>query len=443
MLKHLQKLGKHRYIVLARIVIAAIAIIVDPLGAGQSESKIFDDKISWTTGNIFPREQSEKIAVVLIDEQDLSNDAFQQDWPFTYDKTANIIHAIACNRAAGVFFDYALSSRYDTSEHQQALRDAVLHPENGAVCDNDEAPTKLPVFFGKIDSITTELSNWINGIERSYPIVGGPGDWAYPVRPQGYADGAVDASSISPAFAVLKAACSSDTAMPTICDQEKVSRLQDNQLRLSWSPSVSTAQKLVSSDTGPIASCRPPLGILQIFMTFARRLKPLEQKCFPILTLRARDLFRNSAFVVKYGNPASVLKDRFVFVGTDLAGLNDTVNSPIHGNLPGVYKHAVALENLVSTEFPYPTIPPEYVVTLLGFTVIFIMEISRVIIETFNGRPIWRLVMLGVTSAGYGALIIYNAWPLSLMLTMAYYIGSVGLIELLGFRETRSSKRRA
>lgn len=50
---------------------------------------------------------------------------------------------------------------------------------------------------------------------------------------------------------------------------------------------------------------------------------------------------------------ADALDKRYVLIGLNLAGINDHVLSPVHGRLPGVHSHAVALDNLITYEGRY------------------------------------------------------------------------------------------
>lgn len=43
-----------------------------------------------------------------------------------------------------------------------------------------------------------------------------------------------------------------------------------------------------------------------------------------------------------------LLRDSYVFIGADIAGAQDVVRSPVHGELPGVYFHAMAFDNLMT-----------------------------------------------------------------------------------------------
>ena len=164
------------------------------------------------------------------------------------------------------------------------------------------------------------------------------------------------------------------------------------------------------------------------------------ETCPPILTLKAQDLFRDRKYIAEHGNPADLLRGRFVFVGTELAGLNDEVFSPVHGYLPGVYKHAVAADNLLShlkDRTDYPTVPRPW---LLGTMVV----ITYLVIETFKecsgGLPgykltFWRLTLEvpkpAVAAAAVGALfwlgwIYWWKWPLSLLFAVfGYYLSGV------------------
>ena len=160
-----------------------------------------------------------------------------------------------------------------------------------------------------------------------------------------------------------------------------------------------------------------------------------------------------------------MLRSRFVFVGTELAGLNDEVFSPVHGYLPGVYKHAVAADNLLShlkDRTDYPTVPRPW---LLGTMVV----ITYLVIETFkecsDGLPdckwTFRRLTLearkpAVAAAAVGVLsflswvwwIYWWKWPMSLLFAVfGYYLSGVALVEaarvVLGTAEAPAAQEEA
>ncbi|HGY9584523.1 TPA: CHASE2 domain-containing protein [Vibrio harveyi] len=80
-------------------------------------------------------------------------------------------------------------------------------------------------------------------------------------------------------------------------------------------------------------------------------LAELRVQCPPILTLSASEFLEGNAT----DNQAlrDVIRDRAVFIGYKLTGSSDLVTSPVHGQLDGVFFHAMAFVNLVSLDDDY------------------------------------------------------------------------------------------
>lgn len=49
----------------------------------------------------------------------------------------------------------------------------------------------------------------------------------------------------------------------------------------------------------------------------------------------------------------AALKDQYVLVGAKVQGYNDWVDTPIHGSIPGIHAHAMALDNLLTYQDQY------------------------------------------------------------------------------------------
>ncbi|NEI74575.1 CHASE2 domain-containing protein [Rhizobium lusitanum] len=429
MIKYFRRIWRRKHLIFSRAVIALIVVLIDPLGIGASKTSLIDNNVAWLAGNVSPVKPSEKVAVVLIGDDDLGSDHFKMDWPFTYSKTASMVHALACAGVAGIFFDFTASSRFNLAAGQDELQKITLDSTQGPLCDDDSQAAKIPVFFGKIPELTTPLSDILDKNGRLLQISNGPNDWVYPAGLAEFPDEPARAQDTPPAFAIMRAACVGETKMAEICDKQKVSMMSGDPLRLVWSSQVSTAQASVSQDVDGTATCRSKLSYfktLSLLMHFtdAGRYQP----CFPVLTLRAQDLFRGASFIEKFGNPVAVLKNRFVFVGSALHGLNDTVASPVHGPLPGVYKHAVALDNLISFPLPYPTEPPGYVTWLLSALIIGSMEIARDLIRPSHRRGLLQIVVLISLMIITTIIIEINAWPISLLFLFGYYLGSERIV---------------
>lgn len=98
---------------------------------------------------------------------------------------------------------------------------------------------------------------------------------------------------------------------------------------------------------------------------------------------------------------APYLTDKYVFVGAQVPGYNDFADSPVHGLIPGVYMHAMALDNLLTYKNEYKLstewMPPSWKLVwpgLLGIFAVFLVHLAADFIKKFSclsclGVPIW------------------------------------------------------
>lgn len=100
--------------------------------------------------------------------------------------------------------------------------------------------------------------------------------------------------------------------------------------------------------------------LIHMFGPVQRRMgEPTRRRCVYIDTLSAADLgdsrrARAPAAAPTLDVAATFLKDRIVLLGVDLPQSSDRFRSPINGEVPGVYMHAVAVENLITFGDGFP-----------------------------------------------------------------------------------------
>ena len=107
------------------------------------------------------------------------------------------------------------------------------------------------------------------------------------------------------------------------------------------------------------AACDPvPDGVLDVLRSMVRDLWQTLSGTSPVAATRCpyhATLYVNELIaILKAGSRAqreklaALVKNRIVMYGVSLDGLNDWVETPVHGKLPGVYLHAMTLDNLMS-----------------------------------------------------------------------------------------------
>jgi hypothetical protein len=87
---------------------------------------------------------------------------------------------------------------------------------------------------------------------------------------------------------------------------------------------------------------------------------PHPERCRYTNTISALDLFSNDVSIRQ--RVSRLISGHYVLVGTDMSGDTDRVRSPVSGDIPGVYVHAMALDNLLvaQAESPQAKVPAYY-----------------------------------------------------------------------------------
>jgi CHASE2 domain-containing sensor protein len=436
--------------IIAETVLALILFFADPLGVVAYRAHSVDQSIAILTQFNHLSEAPAKLAVVLIDQDAL--DTWQVDWPLTYDRMAGLIHTLACAHVVGVFFDFTLSEKFNLSQGKDELEAAVRDPSEG-VCEDGKHPAAISVFFGKAERIDSPLGQSLDRDGHTFSIDDDEDDSVYPAGTVEFPDSPVPIGQASPAFGIIRSV--PELWPPNVEGAARACSVPDSRpkcwtkpLALEWGGTVDQNQGVVSDTI-----CRGFPGVPDLLAsTFGVTKEGRFEPCPPILTLKAHDLFRDRNYIAQHGNPAALLAGKFVFVGTDLAGLNDVVFSPVHGYLPGVYKHAVATDNLLSymqdkaddptamkERAPYPTVPRPWLLGSLVVITYILIEAIREFTQGLAARPLILVLAALIVLATWSAMIYYWRWPWSLMLTVfGYYAGGVAILEAARFLSPRT-----
>lgn len=343
-------------IFVALIVPAWLLEIVDPFGLSGAVERHSQQIVQKLAAPFYPATAQSRIAVVLIDEASLAIRG--ESWPPRYLYYEEVVRRIAKQRPSAIFLDVLIDDHrsYDGSLPlaQKALEETLQEtgvPLYLAVLDDGERN-----LFAKVPGTQLAMAGW-SGYGDDYPLLVDK-THRFGEKPL---DGGKQCDSESlptAAFALYRQVCSIGTQgscgdTPAKADVGAFCAPLVVQWGYNVAPEV-RARDLISDSQCAPSDARPGSRLFDsvrllwssFLASFSNDLEAQgRQTCPYTLTLREEDLSSARA--------RGLLKDRVVLVGTSLAGIHDLVASPVHGQLPGVYLHAMALDNLLTWDDGY------------------------------------------------------------------------------------------
>ncbi|WP_159051721.1 CHASE2 domain-containing protein [Thauera aromatica] len=298
------------------------------------------------TAHFYPPAARNQITVLMYDPAFL--DSSRSNWPIPYGDHADWLLRISSNpnaRPRAIMVDVTFGQERD---------DPTLPQLQEALCtiQNDYG---VPVFLAALASVNDGALYVRKGLSPTHPTdgrtcftlvdVGYEADpldrlvWNYPMTrhlgPNGWLDGAA----------------ANDTT-PTL--RSAAMRIAQDAAGLNLGVTT-PPMALVWGLRTPDLSMRPAL------LNYCREGITQWSRLVPGVV---RDVFSNepSGSICPYHTTLSMsqvasleedvlrplLANRFVMVGAFVPGYNDLINAPIHGLIPGIYMHAMALDNLLT-----------------------------------------------------------------------------------------------
>jgi CHASE2 domain-containing sensor protein len=293
--------------------------------------------------------------VVLITDGAL--DALEEAWPASYGFHAQVLTALSVHQPKAVMIDLLFKDRRRDEtlpQLERALRRlreqnipvyVAAGSSNGNAVRSELAPfmTAVPV---------PKLTDRFDRATREYPLL---------LR---------DYGSTTPTAALR---LYEDLRLDGSLSDMDVERDFSDPMQIFWG-TVPPAQQ------GKWIDCHPPPG--GALAAAWRRLfggqDAVQTDCYYALTLPVDSLFTRAS------DPhlAALIRGKVVFYGAALLGIEDRVYPPTHTSLPGVFMHAMALDNLI-------TFGPDY--------------LRRPVDGSALGR--WRSLLEALVLAAYGAML--------------------------------------
>ncbi|WP_137167368.1 CHASE2 domain-containing protein [Salinimonas lutimaris] len=273
-----------------------------------------------------------EIVVVLIDDSYLTEQ--NQYWPLSYTEQSKIFRQILRHEPAALFVDFLYThdrtqvgeklSRLTNVVQRYAAKTPIFIPQPTTTAFDDDA------LFNKARPVTVQWAGY--------------GDF-YPLTANNLP---------TPASALFDVFCQQNH------DCTLTSADAPTPLYLQWGGQIHPDQHMVHNTT----NCSVLPDSLQYYTrvlmaeVFWKVNDSLRQNCAYTLTLPVSSLFVSN--VDDRQTIHSLLKNKIVMLGAFIQGARDTVTTPVHGKVPGVYLHAMALDNLITMQNrvyrPAPTV---------------------------------------------------------------------------------------
>ncbi|NJC47951.1 UNVERIFIED_ORG: putative membrane protein [Xanthomonas campestris] len=364
-------------IFLAVFLLSFVVGVVDPFGlkrAGEVQSqrvaaRMFAPFYGMPSSSPTPTAQ-DHIAVVLIDDHTLRSR--ESAWPPRYSYYDEMLRRVLAQQPRAVYVDIVMEQRrgYDDSyEDARAGMETEIGCGKAPVFFGVSAPGRRSIFSGvgaaappcgvaasviqgsTVTAAQDVVTSW-KGLGSGYPMLLA----AQNVRDEGWMPPLATSTGSgadyrSVALALYQIACHRRSAPG--CSEDASALTSDAlgaPLSVQWG---STLPRVPAPPEG--------LGCLQgTHVGWRERLADASEMTVHGLRSglneqiedqrRQRCGYTLTVFEEQLDDPAvaAVLKDRVVLIGTHLSGLSDQVISPVHQKIPGVYLHAMALDNLMS-----------------------------------------------------------------------------------------------
>jgi hypothetical protein len=338
-----------RGLLIESLLLAAVALVAlnfHPFGSAHLRRHFSQDLVYAWFGNqqwLYPRAARPRTVVILVDDEALALRGAR--WPVPAAFHAQLLAELEVLRPRAVMLDFLLLDRAGPEDACALLATADrLRREH------------IPIYVAvtrRADLALLEVVGCSSGTQQ--PLT--PAQVFIPVAVRRQVDEAdfmsrrypfADAEEPTGAGPPLPSAavrmyCDTTAAADRCPIDLRRGQSPDAGFELAWSPAGDPFNERWSA-----TRCRQTSATRRI--VFDRAMMPGDSGCPPIATLFA------SALLSPAEDPAlgpdneqlfDLLADSFVFVGGDFRGSGDLITTPMHTQLPGVYYHAAAFDNLV------------------------------------------------------------------------------------------------
>lgn len=384
---------------LANMVLWLAMLALDPFGVESATSASSRVLYQRVLAPFYPTTIQGSVAVVLIRDDDIPLLADgHAAWPPKFSEYAAILRNLSgesSKKPEAIFVDLLLDNQHNDDKTISELCDAAVELEARGI----------PVFFAEVPSPTGRDAGdlAISGCGGEIRLAGAgwvSGDGEYPLTTE------IGGKNLMTAAAALyrnHLVVKNDVAGLRSFDGEVKSGAA---LSVQWGGAPPTNDPECTQIGATFADkMRASLRIAAVGSGVFGRDRGLFYQAQPCLfhsTYKGQSIARAGAFE-KFGITDS-LDGVTVFVGAQIDGIPDTLLSPVHGVAPGVFEHAMALDNLRTFGARYYRSAPEvvvgpYSVPQDAFLVAFLILALAGFLRTVDGPRLYKRTRAGLALA--------------------------------------------
>lgn len=326
-------------------------LFVDPFGMSSAADRASESIFLRLYPVLYEADWRDKVKIVVIDEEGLpiapNQGLATGEWPLTFEEYTALIGRVLELEPKGVFVDILLDT--ENGRDPKVIEDFIASLGNNGP----------PVVFAAYGDPKKQLIKPLQDLGftalasgrafRGLVELTAPANH-YPVKSK---DG-----GLSPA-AVLYVATLNDLNAASAGEYAALDSESADML-VAWGNTL-PAGDAASPGCSPFTDDTDSrLQALQTAIVAGFSERPTDaatpskwqilQPCAYHEEIAARDLFDPTDNGIR---AREKIKGTYVFIGAAISGLGDVIDSPVHGQLPGVYLHAMALDNLLTFRGKY------------------------------------------------------------------------------------------
>jgi len=320
----------------------------NPFGISDITDQATQDALYKVTAPYYRSDAQQDVVVILVNEESIAELYDREvieanEWPIRYRDHAYLLSRILKYRPKAVFVDIYFKQERSTDDSFEQFKRLA-----GRMSDKYESP--LLFAGGYQDEEYTEIQRSLGQLGEL--VVNGWEGYgqAYPLN---------DNRHLTAAYRLYKLACLEDSPLDS-CEPPRIDEYAigaGTAMSVRWGSRPAQvvfpefSQSVCTDRSGSVIEVGRQLwfGLIEGLVSYDDSESPVEAQCGYHPVIYADEL----VYIDKHGSDAqkqrleAALGNKVVMYGLSLEGLHDNTYSPVHGQLPGVFFHAMALDNLM------------------------------------------------------------------------------------------------